>query len=134
MLYANGRYKKETCGGWKMDDREQRGLAIAALYRIDQVDGKYVVPSQWGDGTRYIVDPVKHSCTCRDHEDRAIKCKHMYAIEFTQTRERNPDGTETVTETVKVTKKVTYKQDWPNYNKAQTREKREFVSLLSDLC
>jgi transposase len=117
-----------------MSDREQRGLAIAALYRIEQVDGKYVVPSQSGNGTKYIVDPAKNTCTCRDHEDRAIKCKHMFAVEFIQTRERNPDGTETVTETLKVTKKTTYKQDWSNYNKAQTREKREFLSLLCDLC
>jgi len=33
---------------WKMDTREQRGLALAALYRIEQVDGKYIVPSQKG--------------------------------------------------------------------------------------
>jgi hypothetical protein len=33
-----------------------------------------------------------------------------------------------------VTERVTYKQDWPNYNKAQTQEKRLFLSILADLC
>ena len=31
-------------------------------------------------------------------------------------------------------KKPTYKQDWPNYNKAQTTEKHRFQVLLADLC
>jgi len=117
-----------------MDTREQRGLALAALYRIEQVEGKYIVPSQTGDGRTYTVDPEKRHCTCRDHEDRAIKCKHMFAVEFVQTRERNVDGTETVTRTFKVTEKVTYKQDWPAYNRAQTTEKAQFQTLLCDLC
>ncbi|WP_435005192.1 transposase [Tundrisphaera lichenicola] len=117
-----------------MNEREQRGLALAALYRIDKVGGKYVVPSQRGDGTTYVVDPEARHCTCRDHEDRAIKCKHMFAVEFLQTRERGEDGTETVTRTFKVTEKVTYKQDWPNYNRAQTQEKRLFLTMLADLC
>jgi transposase len=133
-LYTIGRYKKESFEDWKMNDREQRGLALAALYRIDKVGGKYIVPSQKGDGTTYVVDPEKHHCTCRDHEDRAIKCKHMFAVEFVQTREKGEDGTETVTRTFKVTEKVTYKQDWPNYNKAQTQEKRLFLGMLADLC
>jgi transposase len=117
-----------------MSDREQRGLALAALYRIEMVDGKWLVPSQSGDGTKYVVDPEKRHCNCPDHDTRGIKCKHMFAVEFVQTREQHPDGTETVTRTFKVTEKVTYKQDWPNYNKAQTNEKRLFLSILSDLC
>jgi transposase len=31
-------------------------------------------------------------------------------------------------------KKKTYKQDWPNYNKAQVEEKERFRELLHDLC
>jgi hypothetical protein len=31
-------------------------------------------------------------------------------------------------------KRVTYKQEWPAYNKAQTREKSEFLALLYALC
>lgn len=115
-------------------DREQRGLALAALYRIEQVDGKWLVPSQTGDGTKYVVDPEARHCTCPDHRDRAVKCKHMFAVEFVQTRERHPDGTETVTRTFTVQERVTYKQNWPAYNAAQTTEKRMFLSILSDLC
>ena len=59
-----------------MDTREQRGLALAALYRIDRNDdGKWVVPSQTGNGERYEVDPSPEHphCTCPDHRDRGIK-------------------------------------------------------------
>jgi transposase len=118
-----------------MNDREQRGLAIAALYRIEPTpDGKWLVPSQTGNGTTYVVDPHSGHCDCPDHRDRGVKCKHMFAVEFVQTRERKPDGTETITRTFKVTERVTYKQDWPNYNRAQTQEKRLFLAILADLC
>jgi transposase len=33
-----------------------------------------------------------------------------------------------------VEKRRTYRQDWPNYNRAQTTEKRWFLTLLADLC
>jgi transposase len=123
-----------------MSDREQRGLALAALYRIEQCDGKWIVPSQSGSGTKYTVDPdPEHPhCNCPDHMDRGVKCKHMFAVEFVQTRERvvEADGTETttVTQTFKVTERVTYKQAWPAYNAAQTTEKHRFQTILSDLC
>lgn len=118
-----------------MSDREQRGLALAALYKIEPTpDGKWVVPSQKGNGTTYTVDPERPHCDCPDHRDRGVKCKHMFAVEFVQTRERKPDGTEVVTRSVKLTERVTYKQDWPNYNKAQTQEKRMFLAILADLC
>jgi transposase len=123
-----------------MSDRQQRGLALAALYRIEQQDGKWLVPSQTGDGTKYTVDPdPEHPhCTCPDHVDRGVKCKHMFAVEFVQTRERvvSADGSETVTvtNTFKVTERVTYKQNWPAYNAAQTTEKRRFLAILGDLC
>jgi transposase len=119
-----------------MSDREQKGLAIAALFKIDRRDGKWLVPSQSLNGTIYEVDPNPEQphCTCPDHRDRKVKCKHMFAVEFAQTRERKPDGTEVLTRTFKVTERVTYKQVWPAYNKAQTHEKRFFVRLLHDLC
>jgi transposase len=120
-----------------MDTREQRGLAIAALTTIQRTsETTWLVPSQSVAGTLYEVsnDPAHPSCNCPDHTDRGIKCKHMFAVEFTRTRERKPDGTEILTRTFKVTERVTYKQIWKSYNKAQVHEKRFFVQLLRDLC
>src|SRR5439155_9859823 len=64
------------------------------------------------------------------------KCKHIYAVEYVIKREHNIiDGSTTVTESVTVTKtRKTYAQDWPAYNAAQQNEKREFQTLLADLC
>ena len=45
------------------------------------------------------------------------------------TRETAPNGTTTVTKTMTIKERVTYKQDWPNYNKAQTTEKRGSVLI-----
>lgn len=122
-----------------VEERKQRGLTIAALARIEQIDGYYVVPSQSAP-KRYKVDmyPATPTCTCPDFETRGCKCKHIYAVEFTIRREQSvtteANGATTVTETVTATKRVTYKQNWPAYNEAQTNEKRQFQTLLHDLC
>jgi transposase len=121
-----------------MDAREQRGIEIAKVARIDpKGDGTWLVPSMSGNG-RYVVNPVAATCTCPDFESRGCKCKHLYAVEYSAKREttRNADGTTTVTDTVeiKATKKVTYAQDWPAYNEAQTNEQDQFQILLRDLC
>lgn len=123
-----------------MDSREQRGLEIAARFHVSQKDGKWVVPSQTGHG-KYTVNLNEQFCSCPDHETRGVKCKHIFAVEFTIKRERGiihtTDGdvtTTTLTETVKVTQRVTYPQDWKSYNQAQTNEKALFQDLLRDLC
>ena len=59
-----------------------------------------------------------------------MKCKHIFAVEFTIRRETNSRGETTVTKSVK----VTYRQNWTAYNAAQTTEKAQFMVLLSDLC
>lgn len=119
--------------------RELRGLEIAAKARITQQGDKWFVPSQSDYvGTRgrgYTVKPDVSNphCTCPDHETRQVKCKHIWAVEFTIQREYTNDGqTETLTETVTV--KKTYKQEWSAYNAAQTNEKDQFQSLLRELC
>jgi hypothetical protein len=93
-----------------MSDREQRGLAIAALYRIENKGGKWLVPSQTGNDTIYEVDPDPDHphCSCPDHQDRGVKCKHMFAVEFTLTRERCADGSETITRTFTVSLHVNH--------------------------
>jgi len=123
--------------------RRQRGLAIAAVCRITQKNGQWVVPSQTGNGAYRVnpdsTNPAVPRCTCKDHEKTGQPCKHVFAVEFVIKRETAPDGAETVTETVTVTKKTcaprpTYKQNWPAYNKAQRNEKPKFQAILADLC
>lgn len=100
------------------------------------------VPSQSGAGQYTVtglptdVSAAAPHCTCPDYETRAVKCKHIFAVEYVIQRETNVDGSTTVTETVRVTKTVrrTYPQNWPAYNAAQTNEKDRFMVLLRDLC
>lgn len=121
-----------------MNDREQRGLAIAAKCRIKQKGGVWLVPSSSASGKRYTVcpHPTDPHCDCPDHETRGCKCKHIYAVEFTIEREENDNGDGTVTQTVILTQTVrkTYRQNWPAYNAAQTNEKAQFQILLRELC
>jgi transposase len=118
--------------------RQQRGLQIAALAKIEKVGGCYIVPSVTRpEPTKYKVtysSGVK-SCTCLDHATRGCHCKHIYAVQYYLQREHNADGSTTVTESVTVTQtRQTYPQAWSAYNAAQTNEKAKFQSLLADLC
>lgn len=115
-----------------MNAREERGLIIAALCKLNQTPNGWLVPSQSGEGI-YTVDPAKQTCTCPDHEN-GHKCKHLYAVEITMKREVAADGTVTETRSITFTEKKTYKQDWPAYNVAQATEKPRLQTLLHDLC
>jgi len=113
--------------------RQERGRALANDRRIKRISGStWTVPSQANAGG-YIVNTLAATCTCPDHELRRTKCKHLWAVEFSQTTETAPDGTTVVTQSVKVTRK-TYVQDWPNYNAAQCNEKAIVQALLRNLC
>jgi putative transposase len=65
--------------------REQRGKTIAQnngqVKRIDE--NFYTVLSQSGNG-EYAVCQVDHEwvCECPDNKFRAVKCKHIFAVEF----------------------------------------------------
>src|SRR2546426_8543209 len=74
----------------EVDEREQRGLRIAATCKLTKKGGIWLVPSQSGHG-RYTVslDPEAPHCTCPDHETRGLKCKHIFAIEFALKREEH---------------------------------------------
>jgi len=122
-----------------MSIRQQKGLQIAQRGHITQQGRLYIVPSQSGKG-RYKVDPDKRQCTCPDFDFRREPCKHLFAVEHvietatkTTTTTTDAQGNTTTTETVTV-KRQTYRQDWPNYNAAQTQEKRLFLYLLHQLC
>jgi transposase len=117
-----------------MNAREERGLVIAALCKLNKTDGEWLVPSQTGGERIYRVSPDKQTCTCPDHTDAGHKCKHIYAVEFTMKREVASDGTVTETKSITFTEKKTYTQDWPAYNHAQSIEKDRMQELLFDLC
>ncbi len=114
--------------------RQQRGLVIAALCKLNKTPEGWLVPSQTETSKIYRVDPAKQTCTCPDHQEAGHKCKHLYAVEFTAKREIHDDGTVTDTQSITFTKKVSYKQDWPAYNYAQATEKSRVQILLNDLC
>lgn len=120
-----------------MDVREQRGKQIADAGKIKR-DGlsKWTVPSQ-SSNARYFVDlgdVEQPTCTCPDFEERRLPCKHIFAVAYFVVRQKNPDGSTTITETMTVTKRKTYPQNWPAYNAAQTNEQDKFQELLRDLC
>ncbi|MDQ1280082.1 MAG: putative transposase [Thermoproteota archaeon] len=70
-----------------IDGREQKGQEIAKLdgqiQRID--DSFYTVKSQSGHGV-YEVLSTEHGwiCGCPDFIYREVKCKHIYAVEFSE--------------------------------------------------
>ena len=124
---------------WKLLDREQRGMILAAMAKIVQRGGKWVVPSQSGDGKKYTVNPDEQSpcCTCPDFEMHGHTCKHIYAVRIVRQRELFDDGSERITESVTFSQTVerkTYTQQWPAYNRAQVAEKDLFQQLLAALC
>lgn len=122
-----------------MDARQLRGLQIAATAKLVEKRGVWFVPSQT-NAKRYIVRPdaAEPFCSCPDHEERGVKCKHLWAVEYVIQREFNFDGSAVkVTESLTVTETVgrkTHPQDWPNYNAAQVNERQHFLELLAELC
>ena len=108
--------------------RQMRGMAIAALVRIDKGRQGYRVPSQSGNGA-YIVntDPTKASCTCPDFAKRGRPCKHIVAVEIVIQREELDDGTTVETTSVR----TTYRQQWPAYNLAQQHEEEHFLPVAA---
>lgn len=118
-----------------MTPREERGLVIAALCKLNKAADGWLVPSQGGAKEKiYRVDPDAKTCTCLDCTDGGQVCKHVYAVLFTIKRELGTDGTVSETRSVTFAEKITYKQNWAAYNEAQTTEKHRFQKLLFDLC
>jgi transposase len=117
-----------------MNMRQEKGRALAQDKRIKKIEGAmWFIPSQSQNAGGYLVNVLAATCSCPDHELRRVKCKHQWAVEFSQVVETAADGSQVVTETVKVTRK-TYAQDWPRYNAAQCAEKATVESLLRSLC
>jgi len=120
-----------------MDVRKQRGEEIAKVCQITQRGDDWIVPSQSGPG-KYTVrlNPYLPTCSCKDYELRAMRCKHIFAVECFSKMLQNPDGSTTVVSTATITETVrkSYPQVWVSYNEAQTHEKEKFLSLLQDIC
>jgi hypothetical protein len=97
-----------------MDDREQRGLVIAATTALRQRGLNWYVPSSTGNGT-YEVEPEPDRtigewiCECPGFSLRSKPCKHVHAVTFTIQRETvtvTDDAVVTETETTSV--RLTY--------------------------
>ena len=118
-----------------MDQRQLRAVSIVNNSQITEKEGKWIVPSQTGSGHYSVGLNGTARCTCPDFDSRGVKCKHIWAAEFTIERKQTENGSE-VTRSVRTTEKVerTYGQNWPAYNAAQTNEKDHFQVLLKDLC
>ncbi|MBI2664124.1 SWIM zinc finger family protein [Candidatus Woesearchaeota archaeon] len=100
----------------QVEVRKERGREIAKNSRITQKGNKWIVPSQTGTGAYTVVsNGFEATCTCPDYETRRCKCKHVWAVELTVTKEVDAQGNVTITKTVR----KTYSQDWHNYNVAQ---------------
>ena len=97
--------------GKAMNAREERGLTIAALCKLNKTPDCWLVPSQTETDRVYRVDPVKQTCTCPDPcGSRSQVQASLSAVEFTAKREYHEDGTVTDTQSITFTKKTTYKQ------------------------
>ncbi len=117
-----------------MDIREQKGLLIAALAKIIQHNGLWVVPSQSLAAKSYLVNLQKRTCTCSDHAEWQHDCKHIFAAQTVAQREGQVIAPTPEKQELAVPTKPTYRQNWPAYNKAQLNEKRYFKKLLFELC
>jgi transposase len=117
-----------------MDAREQRGLVIAALAKIVQHNGLWLVPSQTTPTKSYFVNLELGTCTCKDHAEWQHECKHIHAARIVARREVQQKAELAGTDAITIAGKKTYKQVWPAYNLAQTQEKHRFQVLLHDLC
>ena len=117
-----------------MNPRQAKAVEIASRFRIQEKEGKWVVPSQSKSGSYSVGLNGTPRCTCPDFDTRGVVCKHIMAVQIT-VKERYGDGTKTVRESVSVTDTVkrTYTQDWTAYNASQIHEKDQFQVLLRDL-
>ena len=119
-----------------VDQRQLRAISIANNSQIiESASGKWIVPSQTGKGHYSVGLNGTARCSCPDFDRRGVKCKHIWAAEFTIQKKQSENGSK-ITRSVRITEKVerTYGQNWHAYNAAQTNEKDHFQVLLKDLC
>jgi transposase len=113
--------------------REARAKEIAVRSRLTCKDGVWNVPSQQTMHPSYQVRLDPDSCTCDDFTLRQKPCKHILAVRILVQQDTAPEP-EFTKEDIAALKRPTYPQQWPEYNAAQTNERRHFMALLADLC
>jgi transposase len=115
--------------------RQEKGRLLAQDKRIKRVEGAlWSVPSQTQRSGGYLVNVLAASCSCPDNEERRVKCKHQWAVEYVQTVEVASDGSASVTQSLTLTRKTYAQPSWSNYNAAQCAEKATAQVLLRSLC
>jgi transposase len=117
-----------------MEPRQERGLVIAALCKIQRNGKGWLVPSQSDGGKHYEVNPDTGTCSCPDCSESGFRCKHQYAVEFVLKREFGTNGTITETRSITFAEKKTYPVNQAAWDAAQVNEKDEFQRLLHALC
>ena len=114
-----------------MQRREAKGYEIVKTGKISFQYNKWFVHSQNTNKYYEVVFGLgKLECNCPDYQERAIKCKHIFAVEIKVSNSSNQDGRVEVAET----KRKSYSQKWSAYNTSQLQEQDLFMKLLSDLC
>ena len=85
-----------------MNTREAKAVEIADRFRIVESSGKWSVPSQSSPSKKYAVKVLGNEgrCECPDFEMHLKPCKHLLAVRYILAREKNADGSVTVTETI----------------------------------
>jgi transposase-like protein len=66
-------------------NREQLGLEISKQFRAARRNSqtRYFVKSQSGNGKYEVkLTNLGWTCSCADHKFRGVRCKHIYAVEF----------------------------------------------------
>ncbi|MGH7786496.1 MAG: transposase [Candidatus Binatia bacterium] len=115
-----------------LDERQQKGIVIAATSRLVKKGAGWLVPSQ-SLPTKYtvVLNDEGGFCSCPDHAKTGRACKHQIAVQLVIKRELNADGDVEVTGGFRITYS---QQSWTAYNAAQTGEKELFMKLFRDLC
>jgi len=83
----------------RIDSRTERALTqyltvLPATRRAKGADGLYLVVSQ--SGSEYLVDNREGRCTCKAHEYRGVRCKHLRRVVFVTGEEPVPEGVDGV--------------------------------------
>ncbi len=118
-----------------MDAREVKACEMTGDARISFRDGSWHVHSQSASRFyRVNPSPTAPACECEDFALRAKPCKHVIAVRLLLERQLKGEPNQTPEELPARSPRATYRQDWVNYNAAQTTEKDHFQVLLADLC